>query len=294
MPVRLRYGEPLIFAGSCFTDNIAAKLREALWNVETPFGVLYNPLSINKAITGMISGSDGEARERFGKTLVTRDGKIVSYMYSSVIYGEDRKEITDRFMHLRESVSLYIRNCSTMFLTFGTSWVYALAEDPENVVANCHKQPQSTFVRYRLEPGYTADVIASLIDELRELNPSMKFVLTVSPIRHLKDGFHGNTLSKAVLHLAVEQVCGSREGVYYFPAYELLADDLRDYRFYDSDLVHPSRQGVEYIWEHFQNAFMDTDAIAELRRGEALAKRMNHRNVMGNGKSNVKGLNGEV
>lgn len=173
-----------------------------------------------------------------------------------------------------------ITDSSVLFVTFGTSWCYFLAEDPDYVVANCHKQPATMFVRRRLSVDEIAETWIRLASDLRVRFPELRIVFTVSPVRHLKDGFSGNTVSKAVLQVAIDEICSQLAFCSYFPAFELVNDDLRDYRFYASDLVHPSDEAVEYIWDGFKTVYLDDNAIQILKEGENLMKAWNHRPLL--------------
>lgn len=164
-----------------------------------------------------------------------------------------------------------------MFITFGTSWCYFLADREDYVVANCHKQPQSLFRRERVNVAEIVKVWGEMVTMLKERYPQLEIVFTVSPVRHLKDGFVGNMRSKAVLLLAIEELCRSYEWCHYFPAYEIVNDDLRDYRFYASDLAHPSEEAVEYIWEVFRATYLDPSGEAILKEGESILRGWEHR-----------------
>ena len=144
-----------------------------------------------------------------------------------------------------------------------------------------HKQPAALFRRYRLDPDEITGLWIPLIRELSDRYPGLRFIFTVSPVRHLKDGFHENTLSKAALHLAVDRICSQTENTRYFPAFELVMDDLRDYRFYASDMAHPSEMAVEYVWQHFCDTYMSAETRQAIARGEKIQKRLSHRPMSG-------------
>lgn len=279
--ITLGYYAPVMFVGSCFAQNIAAKMQAGEWPAHNPLGVLYNPLSISAALRGIAVLGDSEARKWLEDSLTERDGMWVSYMFASFLHGSTREEVAERFMSLREQTRAILMECDTLFITLGTAWVYRLAKAPNEVVANCHKKPAACFLRERLKVEECVDALQQIIEELRKLNGKLRVVLTVSPVRHLKDGLHGNNLSKAVLHLAVERLCATLRDVYYFPAYELVVDDLRSYRFYAADLAHPSDQAVEYVWEHFKASYMDARTLEALKAAEGRTRRQNHRTLLG-------------
>lgn len=277
----------VMMIGSCFADNIAARMRQTLWPAYNPFGMLYNPLSIHKMLENLLLAPQDQALDCFKDSVFQAEGMYFSWMFDSRMNGDSRDELVLKYRDLRRDVHGHMSHIRTVFVTFGTAWCYALEDGyDENakhvgIVANCHKQPASLFLRFRLTPDEICSYWTYLINELHSACPDLRFVFTVSPVRHLKDGIHENTLSKAILHLAIEQLCSQCGNCSYFPAFELLNDDLRDYRFYASDMAHPSEQAVEYIWEHFQQTFMSDATRQAISEGERIYKRLNHRPITG-------------
>lgn len=294
--------KPVVLLGSCFADNIAARMRGCLWESENPLGTLYNPLSIATALevaleTNSISGEfKGAVRgcERFEESLFETGGMWRSWLFDSKLSAENVEDVRYAFVERSKAIDALLSNAEVMFVTFGTSWCYYLTETAkytskgaENskedreptkyLVANCHKQPAGMFERRRLSVDEIVEVWKGLIAKLKERYPQLRIVFTVSPVRHLKDGFEGNARSKAILLLATEELCNNVEDCYYFPAYEIVNDDLRDYRFYASDLVHPSEEAVEYIWEIFKDTYLDSKGLQRLKEGEAIRKGLEHR-----------------
>lgn len=300
---------PVVLLGSCFADNISAKMKSCLWEAENPLGTLYNPLSIASALsvclgfvgnesTGDGSGSVegfGEDRDRdmsaqlmsFEESLFKAGGMWRSWLFDSKMSAESREDVVYAFEERCRHLDALLSRAEVLFVTFGTAWCYYIGR---KLVANCHKQPAAMFERRRLSVREIVDTWRDLRDRLRERYPRLQVVFTVSPVRHLKDGFEGNARSKAILQLAVEELCGGVssggrggevsqgvEGCYYFPAYEIVNDDLRDYRFYASDLVHPSEEAVEYIWEKFKEMYMDEKGVQRLKEGESISRGLGHR-----------------
>lgn len=285
--IQLESFREVMMIGSCFADNIAARMRQTLWPAYNPFGMLYNPLSIHKILENLLLMPEEDAVTFFEDSVFRTDGMYFSWMFDSRMHGRSREELILKYNDMRHEVREHFSHIDTVFVTFGTAWCYALEEgyDEEfkslNVVANCHKQPARLFRRFRLTQDEICSYWIYLIDGLHHFYPDLRFVFTVSPVRHLKDGIHENTLSKAILHLAIEQLCRQHKSCCYFPAFELLNDDLRDYRFYATDMAHPSDQAVEYIWEHFQQTFMSDATRQAVAEGEKLYKRLNHRPITG-------------
>ena len=171
----------------------------------------------------------------------------------------------------------YITNAKFLFVTFGSAYIYRLKEN-NRIVANCHKLPDRQFIRELLTVEDITELWSELIQKLRMINPDLRILFTVSPIRHLKDGSHGNQISKATLILAVQQLMERHpESADYFPAYEIMLDELRDYRFYAEDMVHPSNQAIQYIWNQFVSCFMTSDTKEIMHQWEEIQKAMNHK-----------------
>lgn len=266
--------KPVVMAGSCFSQNIAAIMEAHGWKAVNPLGTLYNPFSIFFAIDIMLD--DKKGAERFNKSLFQYEGIWNSDKFDSSFSSKRKEDCLQEFLNRQK---IFIENLSegrTLIVTFGTSIVYH-NYDTYEPVGNCHKRPALNFSTKRLTPtGIMADWSLS-IERLKEVFPDIKIIFTVSPVRHLKDGFVGNARSKAVLLLGVEEICKYNEGCVYFPAYEILNDDLRDYRFYASDLVHPSQEGIEYIWEKFKDTFLNENGLRILEEGSRKYKANNHR-----------------
>lgn len=303
--------------GSCFADNIAGKMRESLWDCRNYGGALYNPLSIIKFIELSILAGDNngdkigdtkgdnersiERDKELEKSLFEADGIWYSWLADSRISSLSRQETLKRLKEAMDGFAATLSECKVLFITFGTAWCYFLnlakeeiANTPNNIdtnrqsesgeylVANCHKQPAKLFTRRRLTIGEITGRWEQLFQQLHRRFPELQVIFTVSPVRHLKDGFSGNTRSKAILQLTVEQLTDRFAFCHYFPAYELLNDDLRDYRFYAADLTHPSAEAIEYIWEFFKAIYLDKEGEEMLREGEKIARLRAHRPLIEN------------
>ena len=257
-----------VFAlGSCFAENISERLERAKFSVTTnPFGVLFNPLSIADAI------------ERLNNTRAfavceIREGRDTFFSFDahSLLNG---KTHTEAFGNLNRAVAQGAKSLAEadwVILTFGTAWVY---EREGKVVANCHKQPASEFTRRRLS---VADIVERYDALFEGVLRDKKVVLTVSPVRHIGDGLQENSVSKATLRLAVEELVAKYENAHYFPSFEILIDDLRDYRYYADDLAHPSKVAVDYVWERFCEAVLSPKAQEQLPKIEQIVAAAEHR-----------------
>ncbi len=265
--------ETIIFsAGSCFAGNIAAKLKRLKFNISSnPFGVLFNPLSLlnmTEVLTGKIKLSEDD--------LVFHNGLWNSFYHNSEFSGEDKASTQKLIDQTIQRESKQFSNSDIFIFTFGTSFVYFWKESGFPV-SNCHKIPSHKFERRMLTLEENIEAIEKIIVNILSINSKAKIILTVSPVRHLKDGLHQNQLSKASLLLAVDHIIHKYENVDYFPAYEILLDDLRDYRFYDVDLTHPSNEAIEYIWEKFQTCYFTPAADEFAKEMNELATSLEHR-----------------
>ena len=257
-----------VFAlGSCFAENISERLARAKFSVATnPFGVLFNPSSIANAIERL-----DNARNFAVCDIEAGRESYFSYDAHSSLDG---KSHTEAFANLNRAVAQgakALQDADWVILTFGTAWVY---EREGKVVANCHKQPAKEFERRRLSVTEIVERYSPLFEGVLR---GKKVVLTVSPVRHIGDGLQENSVSKATLRLAVEELVAKYENAHYFPSYEILIDDLRDYRYYADDLAHPSNMAVEYVWEIFCKAMLSPKAQELLPRIAQIVAAAEHR-----------------
>lgn len=270
MPV-ITYEDGLMFLGSCFADSLGQRLEAAKFKCEVnPYGTLYNPFSIYKALEEILTDKQYTAQDLF-----FYQGCWHSPMHHGDFSGTDFEEVLNAINGRLAEARGALSSLKHLFVTFGSAWVYEMNGE---IVSNCHKLPEKEFVHRRLNVNEIVDAYSSLLNQLFTRYPHLDVVFTVSPIRHLRDGLHGNQLSKATLLLAIEQLQEAFPGwVYYFPAYELMMDEWRDYRFYAEDMVHPSQQAVQMIWERFCQVFMDGDTHQQLAEVEALVKMLGHK-----------------
>ena len=258
---RIEPCERMLFVGSCFADSIGARFREEGFPVTVnPYGTMYNPASILHTIQRLFLPLNRGSQRRSDPPHDSLAQTTPNPSYSG---GE---EVTYK----------------TVFLTLGTNHVYRLKETGE-IVDNCEKRPAALFQEEELSVDACADYLTQAISLLRQVNPDIRIVLTVSPIRYRKYGYHGSQLSKATLLLAVQKVIiklnaqSSKFKASYFPAYEIVNDELRDYRFYASDMLHPSQQAVDYIWERLMDAYFSPEAKAFLEEWRPLKQALGHK-----------------
>lgn len=263
------YGQQIVSLGSCFADNMARRLKECKFNVvASPTGILFNPASIGNAVDMMLS-----QRKITPQELISSNDEYFSYDFHSSLSGASIEEALERMNRAIMVGGEALRRADHVIITLGTAWVYRL-KSTGNVVANCHKQPHALFSRERLSVAEIVDILQRTISQL-EHRPQI--ILTLSPVRHIGEGAEDNSLSKAILRVAIDELCRTNDNVTYFAAYELLMDDLRDYRFYADDLVHPSSAAVEYISCKFFDAALSPHAKETMEGVEQIQRASRHR-----------------
>ena len=266
---KIGYGDKILMLGSCFSDEIGRQMEERKMAVTcNPFGTLYNPLSIANAIqTSAVSHQP---------SVVFYDGLWHSMAHHGSFSRATREEAEKAVADSVEAMQRALDEATVVIVTFGTAWVYelsAISHQPSVIVGNCHKMPEKWFRRRRL----TIEEIVEAWQPILAQYPDKRWLFTVSPIRHVRDGLHENQVSKATLLMAVEAIRSQHSEVSYFPSYEILMDELRDYRFYADDLVHPSSMAVEYIWERFCETFCTSQTINAMHIAHKEWKFAHHR-----------------
>lgn len=271
---KLGYSDKILFMGSCFTENIG-EIMEGLkfQTCINPFGIVYNPMSVAKSLRRLIDGKGYTQADLF-----EQNGYWGSFDFHGRHSAPTPEETLAGMNRQVEEGRQFLSEANYLVLTFGTAWVFEQKETGQ-VVANCHKFQSADFMRYRLTPGGIIDEFKELLSALWKFNPKLKILFTVSPIRHLKDGANGNQLSKSTLLLAVDRLVAGfgNERCNYFPSYEIVMDELRDYRFYAADLVHLSPVAIEHIWEKFKGCFFNSETGKIMSEFEKITKAMNHR-----------------
>ena len=248
LPFNVDYSTGIVSLGSCFADEIGARLQEGDFHVElNPFGALYNPASIAAAVRRLM-----EDREIGMEDLVEHEGLWHSWHHHGSFSRTTPEETLAACNGRIQQAHKALKEASMLMVTFGTAWVF---EKEGEIVANCHKLPPQMFVRRRMTVEEIVALWQPLLQELSTYYPKLNVLFTVSPIRHMADGAHGNQLSKSTLLLAVDELVRNTR-CHYFPSYEIVLDELRDYRFYDEKMTHPTSVAVDVVWERFQRATM--------------------------------------
>ena len=272
-PFRLDHQTATLMMGSCFTEEVGRFLERYLFPVcINPFGVTYNPLSLLGGLKALIEKEDYAEGD-----LDHHNGQWFSFDHYTLFSNPDREKALEGINQQFQKAKGFLEHASLLALTWGTAWVYRYRKT-DRVVNNCHKIPAREFTRSRLTPRQIIEAYEPYLTSLFSYQPGLKILFTVSPVRHWKDGAHGNQLSKSVLMLAAEALQQTfPENCFYFPSYEIVMDELRDYRFFGTDLVHTNELATNYIWEKFSNALIHEKSHQIIRELEPLLKFRGHR-----------------
>ena len=270
--LNITYEDKIMTLGSCFADNMGRKMQEVYFETDiNPFGVLYNPISIRNSIDLLIENNEFTADNIFQQKELWQSFSHSS-LFSATTAERCLENINERFRH----AASFFTQANFLIITFGTAWVFE-EKKSGSVVSNCHKLPASHFVRRRLSVDEIVSDYSVLILKLKTLFPKLKIIFSVSPIRHWKDGAHENNISKSTLLLAIAALQQQFDSVDYFPAYEIQLDELRDYRFYASDMLHPADVAVDYIWQRFSETYFDEVTKGLKKELEQVVADLNHR-----------------
>lgn len=268
-----RYEDEIVTLGSCFSESIGGAVAELGYKIcINPYGTLYNPFSIAGAIDFLLSDTCPHMKSQWEE----RNGLYHSWFHHGRFSAPNTATLCERIEKSWHAGHRALLQASQLWITFGSTWVYRLKQTG-TVVANCHKFPASYFERKAVSLEDCVEVMAPAIDRLRQLNPTVQLVCTVSPIRYVGDGLVANSLSKSTLRLLCEHLCHQFSNTFYFPAYEIVIDELRDYRFYGPDLVHPSATTVTYLTQRFLDFWSHPQDAPIRQEVTNLAKLVAHR-----------------
>jgi GSCFA family len=269
---KITYDDPVMFIGSCFASSMGFQMSMGHMPVMiNPSGAVFNPVSVCNTLDTITTEKKFTLED-----LHFYDGTWVSFNHSTDFSSEDALNVLERINKSSKEAFEFLNRARYLFVTFGTSRVYKLKKS-NLVVSNCHKIPSEQFESKMLAVDEIISLWTEQIDKLNLLFPRMQIVFTISPVRHWKDGAHGNQVSKSVLFVALEELLKHKAAPQYFPAYELVMDDLRDYRFYSEDMLHPSASAIDYIWEAFSGSYLDNITISRWKEVVKITKALGHR-----------------
>jgi len=269
---KINLHNPILSLGSCFAQAMGGRMADNKFNiVNNPFGVIFNPLSLQKLLGYTINKQYPDA-----DTYVKNLGVYYNYHFHSCFSAVDQKDLQHKVETGITDLHTYLSTCQWLILSWGTAFVYERKEN-NDLVANCHKVPAKEFSKRLLSRKEIIDSFEKLNNILLDLNPDIRIILTVSPVRHIRDTMAANSLSKATLRLTTDILQKDFPHVSYFPSYELMLDDLRDYRFYKEDLLHPNLQAEDYIWQKFANAYFDQESLHFLEDWKKIKEAIRHK-----------------
>lgn len=269
---QIGYDSKLLLFGSCFSENIGNKFNYFKFqNTINPFGILFHPKAIENLITNAIN-----EKEYTDKDVFFHNERWHCFEAHSELSNTSKESLLKTLNNSINSTNKQLHNSTHLIITLGTAWMYRHIET-DTIVANCHKIPQKKFLKDILSVDEITESLNAIISLIKSVNPKIEIIFTVSPVRHLKDGFIENSQSKAHLLSAIHQVVEPRNHTHYFPSYEILMDDLREYRFYKNDMIHPNETAINYIWQQFQNTWIDEKSTNLMIEVDTIQKGLSHR-----------------
>lgn len=277
------YNSRIISLGSCFAENMAKKFEYFKFqNSVNPFGIIFNPVSIEKLVNRMVNKIEFTEEDIFSHNDLWH-----CYEVHSELSNANKEDFLNNLNSILSENFKIISNATHLIITYGTSWVYR-NKSSESIVANCHKVPQNQFIKELLSIETIEKSIQNTIDLVKKINPNCNFIFTISPVRHIKDGFVENQRSKAHLISAIHSY--NLQPTTYFPSYEIMMDELRDYRFYSDDMLHPSQTAIDYIWIKFFENYVNEKEFATMQQVCDIQKALKHRPFNPNSESHQKFL----
>lgn len=270
---QIDYNSRLLLIGSCFSENIYQKLDYFKFNASSnPFGILFNPIAIENLITNAINKEIYTEKDIF-----KLNERWHCFDTHSDLSSSDKNKLLQNLNETISATNKQLKEATHIIITLGTAWVYRFIET-DTIVGNCHKVLQKKFLKELLSIDEITASLENICTLIKDINSTVNIIFTVSPVRHLKDGFVENSQSKAHLLSAIHQVIGSLSGVeVYFPSFEIMMDDLREYRFYNSDMIHPNETAINYIWEQFQHVWIDEKVSSIMKEIDTIQKGLAHK-----------------
>jgi hypothetical protein len=269
---KIALNQQILTFGSCFSDAIGYRLRRNKFSVDVnPFGIIYNPIALHRVISYA-------AREQMPPTdsSIKNSDVFLNYDFHSIFSAMEAESLSQQLSKVIHATNATLKTADHIFITYGTAWVYELKSN-HHIVANCHKMPSSFFEKRLLHVDEITKSFHELYAELKQVTPDVQIILTVSPVRHIKDTLPLNSVSKSILRTACHYLAEEFSGVEYFPAFEIMMDDLRDYRFYKSDMIHPTEQAEEYIWEAFTEKYITSQGRQFIRQWQGIQNALQHK-----------------
>ena len=278
----INYSSKVLLLGSCFAQNMGAKLEYYKFQQCTnPFGILFHPVAIEKLITRAVNQTWFTSKDVF-----LQNEQWHCFLAHSKLSNTSEEDLISALNSALEKLRFSLLEASHVVFTFGTAWVYKHLEK-DTIVANCHKVPQKEFVKQLLSPDDVSDVLLGIETKLRTINPTCSIINTVSPVRHIKDGLIENSRSKAHLIAGVQEIVSPEKLNHYFPSYEIMMDELRDYRYYKEDLIHPNQTAIAIIWNAFTGSWICPETAALQKKIATIQSGLLHTPFNGHSKAHI-------
>lgn len=279
---KLSIKEPVLLIGSCFAEHIGKRLADDLFITQTnPFGIVYNPLSITKQLNRIIDNTPYTADDLF-----EQNGIWHSWDHHSEYSSTNQLKILEHINFDLNLARTRLRNNKWLVITLGSAYYYEYNSTQE-IVSNCHKVPGALFTKKMSTVAQIVDEFNAVLAKLKSINPKLNVLFSVSPVRYLRDGLIENTRSKSTLHLAIAEIIALHKNYHYFPAFEIVIDELRDYRFYEKDMLHPNSVAIEYVYDLFIENCVDEEGKLILKRWSKIKAAMNHRFLLNDSKEAI-------
>lgn len=279
----LNYNNHLLFMGSCFSENIFQQHYDHLWPCfSNPFGVVYNPHSLAEQIERALTNAKYKLKD-----LYSFNSRYHSLLHHGKFQSPNAESLLDQINTIQKQLIEKLEKTDVIIISFGSAWCFKHLEK-DFIVANCHKLPNSLFQKVLLPLDYLVEQYLKLVNYLKALNNSIKIVFTISPVRHLSYGFYENNLGKSTLFLLINEMLKKHNNCFYFPAYELINDDLRDYRFFKDDLKHPNQMAINYVLEYWKTNHFNSEALQLWNKISKLKSQLSHRPINENSEEHLK------
>ncbi len=285
-PNQINYNSKIVLLGSCFSENIGKKFEYFKFqNSVNPFGIIFNPVSIENLISRALNGIYFTENDIF-----FHDNLWKCYEVHSDLNCEKKVELIANLNLILANFKTQLLEATDLIITFGTSWIYKEISS-NKLVANCHKVPQNQFLKELLSVETIEKSIQNTIDFVKKVNPNCNLIFTISPVRHIKDGFVENNQSKANLISGLQKILNPKLQILnYFPSYEIMMDELRDYRFYANDMLHPNETAIDYIWNRFSDTYFSEETSLIFKEIDSIQKAISHRSLNPNSESHFQFL----
>jgi lysophospholipase L1-like esterase len=282
---QIDYTSKLFLLGSCFSENIGNKLSYFKFqSTQNPFGILFHPKAIEQLILNSINSKKYTEEDIF-----QLNERWHCFDSHSELSSNSKEELLQNLNEAIKTTKEQLTNSTHIIITLGTAWIYRHISS-DVVVANCHKVPQKQFLKELLSVDEVTESLESICELIKSVNPKASIIFTVSPVRHIKDGFIQNQQSKSHLIAGIHNVIEPRKNIHYFPSYEIMMDELRDYRFYNEDMIHPNQTAINYIWEKFVYSWINESSIQTMKQVEEIQKGLTHKPFNPNSEAHQKFL----